>query len=169
MNAFNVWSKANGPLTMTQEELDSLGSAGVRMAQETIRKNDERRGSDSWRTELDELSRRLKGLPSTEAAESNLASLLSAAKAYEKEIEVAVDQAEAAMKTPFLSAFEQSELARKAASLGDRLADFRKNNRVKLAQAKALVETAREWNPKRPRYEELRKRAAEIDKAMAKV
>jgi len=37
---------------------------------------------------------------------------------------------------------------------------------MKLRFAKGLVQTCREWNPKRERYEELKERAASVQNAL---
>jgi hypothetical protein len=37
---------------------------------------------------------------------------------------------------------------------------------MKLRFARGLVETCREWNPRRERYEELKKRARAVEKAL---
>jgi hypothetical protein len=64
-------------------------------------------------------------------------------------------------KTP-----EQSQVAQKAEAIEEQLQGFRQRSDMKLRFARGLVETCREWNPRRERYEELKKRARAVEKAL---
>jgi PHD/YefM family antitoxin component YafN of YafNO toxin-antitoxin module len=127
---------------------------------------------ENWRQELDELERRGVGsLPSVEQAER-------AAKELEDQVESEhrslVNQAKKARQLASseafsLSALERTHLAEQAAKLEERARDLKSNTRVSIAQAKALVETCKQFGPLKPRLLELRKRAKELGAALAKV
>lgn len=119
----------------------------------------------NWRVELEELSRRFQGLPSTEQAEERLAALESEVSEKARSFEANIKQAYDSATTPFLTAWDKSQIERRVAELNTALADLHRSTRVKLAQAKALVETAKTWNPKRRRFQELSARKTAIDQA----
>jgi hypothetical protein len=163
--AFDVWNKAN-PMVVTEEEIVQGSIAGAKMAAEVNRINDARRADNGWRQELDELTARLTGMPSTEEAEARLDNLRKAVAAQVKEHEAKIAECREALKARFLSPPEQTHVAQKIEQTQGQLAELQRDTRVRLAQAKALVEAAREWNPKRERWQELRQRAASIEKAL---
>ena len=72
-----------------------------------------------------------------------------------------------AVKTPSLSGLERTRVGQKAEELEEQLQEFRERSDLKLRFAAGLVQTCREWNPKRQRYEELKERAAAVEKALA--
>lgn len=150
-----------------KHDIDKAIAAAVEQSAETRRKN----GHDgaSWRNELDDLTRRLTGLPSTEQAEADLAGVEASIEASVKEHESKIAEGMKALETPFLSPGEKTLIRQRAQAVEEQLADFQRNMRVPLAQAKALVETAREWNPKRERWHELRERAKKIDSTLRQV
>ena len=119
------------------------------------------------RMELEDLGRRLRGLPSTEEAEAGLADLQAAVDKQARGIDATIKECRKALKTGELSGLEKAHVARKAEELEDQLQEFRQRSDTKLRFAKGLVQTCREWNPKRERYEELRERAAAVEKALA--
>lgn len=123
----------------------------------------------NWRVELEELSRRFQGLPSTELAERQLASLEDSIGAAKKDLAAKASEAKKALETPFLSRLDQTHIQEKIGKVERDAAELDRGTRFKLAQAKALVETAKAYNPLRPRFEELRKRAQDIDKAVSRV
>lgn len=120
----------------------------------------------NWKQELYELGRYLQGLPSTHDAEARLAALESDIAGRAVQFETDIKRAYEAATTPFLAAWDKSQVERRIAELNEGLEDLHRNTRVKLAQAKALVEQCKEWNPKRKRYEELKARQAAIDAAV---
>ncbi len=119
------------------------------------------------RMELEDLERRLKGLPSTEDAEARVADLQGAAEAEAKQIEAKINECRRALKTPGLTGLERTHVAEKAEELEYQLRECRQRSDLKLRFAKGLVQTCREWNPKRKRYEELKTRAAAVKNALA--
>lgn len=60
------------------------------------------------RMELEDLDRRLRGMPSTEEAEARLADLQVAVDGQAKEIEAKIKECRKALKTAHLSPLEQS-------------------------------------------------------------
>ncbi|MGA9608374.1 MAG: hypothetical protein WBR21_15355 [Rouxiella badensis] len=169
MNAFNVWTKAFGPLTMTQEELDNLGSQGIKRAAEVNAINDARRQDDGWRDELDELSRRFKGQPSVDAAESRLAELKSSVKRRVAELSDKIAKCSKALKDARLSRLEATHVEQRKKELEEQLGDFQRDAERQLAFAKGAADQAKQWEPSRGRWEELKKRAREVDAALAQV
>lgn len=119
------------------------------------------------RMELEDLDRRLRGMPSTEQAEARLADLQETVDAEAKEIEAKIEECRKALKAPDLTGLERSRVAQKTQELEEQFQEFRQRSDMKLRFASGLVQTCREWNPKRERYEELRKRAGEVEKALA--
>jgi Skp family chaperone for outer membrane proteins len=119
------------------------------------------------RMELEDLDRRLRHLPSTEEAEAKLDELQAAVEAEAKEIEAKIKQCRKALKTPDLTGLEHTHVAQKAQELDDQLQEFRQRSDMRLRFARGLVETCREWNPMRERYEELKQRANAVEKALA--
>lgn len=117
--------------------------------------------------ELEDLDRRLRSLPTTEDAEARLSDLQAAVDTETKQIEAKVKECRKALKTPDLTGLERTRVAQKAEELEDQLQRFRQRSDMKLRFAKGLVQTCREWNPKRKRYEELKKRAAAVTDALA--
>jgi hypothetical protein len=119
------------------------------------------------RMELEDLERRLSGLPTTEDAESRLADLQEAVEAQAREIDAKIKECRKALKTRDLSGLEKTRVAQKTESLEEQLKEFRQRSDLKLRFAKGLVQTCRDWNPKRERYEELKERAAAVENALA--
>ena len=123
----------------------------------------------SWRDELDDLERRGVGsLPSTEQAERAAKELEDSVESEHRSL---VNQAKkarslAASEAFALSALERTNLVRQADKLEERARDLKANMRVRIAQAKGLAQTCKEWNPKKPRLAELRKKKAQIDAAL---
>jgi hypothetical protein len=156
MNILNVINKASDPFKYNTID-ENFGSVPV-----STKPDDPEKG---WRQELDELERRFQGLPSTEAAEQRLSALEGEIKSAVAEFEGRIAAGKKALKTPFLSKLDETHIRGEIAALEQRVSDFHKGVRVKLAHAKALVEQCKEWNPQRGRFLFLRKRAAEIAKA----
>ena len=65
------------------------------------------------RMELEDLDRRLRGMPSTEQAEARLADLQEAVDTEAKEIEAKIKECRKAFKTPDLSGPERTHVAEK--------------------------------------------------------
>lgn len=117
--------------------------------------------------ELEDLDRRLRHLPSTKEAEARLDELQAAVEAEAKEIEAKIKHCRKALKTPDISGLEKSQVSQKTEALEEELREFRQRSDMKLRFAKGLVQTCREWNAKRERYEELKERAATVRNALA--
>ena len=119
------------------------------------------------RMELEDLDRRLREMPSTEQAEARLTDLQKSVDAEAKEIEAKIKECGKALEAPDLTGLERTLVAQKAQALDEQLQEFRQRSDTKLRFAKGLVQTCREWNPKRERYEELKQRAATVERALA--
>jgi hypothetical protein len=170
MNAFNVWAKANGPVVVTQQEFDDAVARGVKQAQEVHAINDARRGVDAgWQQELEELSRRFTGMPSVDAAEADLASLKAQFKSEAKELKALIKLAQDQLGAGVLSRPQETGVNQRISGLQDLLSSHDAEGRRKLRWAEAAVEQAKEWEPKRKRWEELKRRAREVDAALAQV
>ena len=106
-------------------------------------------------------------MPSTEEAQARLADLQAAVDTEAKQIEAKVKECRSALKTPNLTGLERTHVAQKAEELEYQMQVFRQRSDLKLRFAKGLVQTCRDWNPKRKRHEELKKRAAAVEDALA--
>lgn len=125
---------------------------------------------DAWRDELADLERRGVGsLPETKQAETTAKELEDQVEQEHRQLVNSAKKARvfASSEAYALSALERTNLNRQADRLEERAADLKANTRVRVAQAKALAQTCREWNPKKPRLLELRKRKAEVDRLLA--
>jgi hypothetical protein len=164
----NVLAKIPGfqqSVTVTPEEADRGILPGWRPSKKAEAAPQDPEAN--WRVELEELGRRFAGMPSTEEAESRLAAAEASVKAASDELSAKAKRGKSALKTPFLSAADKAEIERAIAKAQEDLQDLARSTRVRLARARALVEAAKEWNPRRPRYEQLAKRKAAIDAALA--
>lgn len=147
------------------EEMNAAVAAGVKAAQELNAANDAKRGDPNWHVEYEELERRFKGLPSTKDADQALKALEDSFETRVKEMEFALSQARDSKSVNYMSAFELSETARSVAEKQTALDAYKASMRIPLARARQLAKDAKEWNPKRKRYEELKARAQAIEAA----
>jgi len=164
-NAFTVWEKANGPLVVSQEEMDSAIARGIKQAQEVNAKNDARRADAGWR----ELTRYLSGMPSVDEAEAKLAGLKASVAAAVKEYKGKIADCREALREKFLTPLEQTHVSQRIEVLSGELEDFKRQAEMRLRQAEGRLKDAVEWAPKRERWQELRERARKIDAALRQV
>jgi len=124
----------------------------------------------NWVQELELLERRGVGsLPSVAEAEQAAKKLEDQTESEARELaESAKKSRQLASAEAFsLSAVDRSELLRQADKLEERARDLKANMRCKIAQAKALAQTCREFGPLKPRLRELRERKAHLDSLLA--
>jgi len=156
----------NHPQVVHMDEINAAVARGIAQAQEVHKINDAKKADAGWRQELEELTARLTGLPTEDEAEARLSNLEAAVASQVKQHEARLAECRKALKTAFLSPLEATLINEKAERVAFQLADFRRASDMQLRFAKQLLETAKEWNPKRERWQELRQRAASIDKAI---
>ncbi len=112
----------------------------------TQAKLDEKNGlrRHEWRSELEDLDRRLKGAPTAEQAEAALKSLMSsiagASAAYREQIAAAKE----ALKEHWLTPLERTNLNNKIEVLDGELSQLVRDTRVRLAHAEAPAKDAKE-------------------------
>jgi hypothetical protein len=123
-----------------------------------------------WRDELDLLERRGVGsLPSLEQAEKDAKDLEDQIARHARDLSNQAKKSRqlASSEAFSLSAQDRSALLRQADKLDGQANDFKAGTRVKVAQAKALVDKCREFGPLKPRLIELRERKATLDALMS--
>jgi hypothetical protein len=165
-NAYTVFINANGPLTMTREELDRLGQGSP--LEDVIRVNAlnaAKRKDDGWGQELEELNRRFP-MPTVEEAQAKVSGLKSAVAATVKEYQDKIAECRAALKTEYLSHLERTHVSQKIEVLTGELNDFQQGAVMRLRFAEGQLASCREFDHLRPRWLELKARAAAIAKAL---
>jgi hypothetical protein len=164
--ALDVFMKANGPLAMTQEELDNLGSEGVKMAQKVNAINDAKRTDAQWRQELEQLNVRFP-MPSVDEAEAKVSGIKSQIAATVKEYKGEIADCRETLKEKYLTRLEVTHVEQRIEVLSGELADFQHQSDLKLRLAKGQLDSAREFAHLRPRWIELKDRAKAIEKALS--
>lgn len=157
-----------GKIPQKQETVEDCNNA-IASVLKTQAKLDEKNGlrRHEWRSELEDLDRRLKGAPTAEQAEAALKSLMSsiagASAAYREQIAAAKE----ALKEHWLTPLERTHLNNKIEVLDGELSQLVRDTRVRLAHAEARAKDAKELDRLRPRWEELKKRAKDVDAALS--
>jgi predicted RNase H-like nuclease (RuvC/YqgF family) len=155
----------NHPQIVSMDDINSAVSGAIKSAQEVHAKNDAKKADARWRQELDELSR-LFPCESVEHAQERLDNLQKAAADQVKEYEGKLAEARAALKTKFLSHLETTHINQKIERLSGELASFRHRSNMQIRFAEGFLRQAKELEPKRERWAELRQRAKAIDSAL---
>jgi hypothetical protein len=118
--------------------------------------------------EFEELDRRFQGMLTKAEAKEFAKSELAKHDGVVKPIEARLDQARAVLTDPsaaFLSAGDKEDIKRRIESLEFQLEQAKKLREQSIVKCGGLIRSVKEWEPKRARWLELRKRSQDIERA----
>ena len=157
-----------GKIPQKQETLEDCNNA-ITAALKAQAKLDEKNGlrRHEWRSELEDLDRRLKGAPTSDQAEAAFASLKSSIDSAAQVYKDQIAEAREVLQESWLTPLERTHLNNKIEVLNGELSQLVRDTRCRLSLAEGRAKDAPELDKLRPRWEELKKRAAAVDKAIA--
>ena len=135
--------------TSTQQEASSINEA-------------------NWKTEFEELDRRFEGMPTEAEAKERAQQELVKHNGFVRPIEAEIDRVQATLESPsaaFISLRDKADIQRKIESLEYQLEQAKKARERSIRINGGMIRDAKEWEPKRKRWLELKKRTQEIESA----
>ena len=104
-------------------------------------------------------------METVDEAEAKVSALKSSVAAAVKEYKGKISECREQLKTPFLSRLEQTYVSQRIEVLSGELEDFKRQADTRLRFAEGRLASVREFDHLRPRWQELKARAAAIAKA----
>jgi len=154
-------------LPLTQQSIDKA----VGRALETVREIDAAnfREDKLWRDELEQLERRFQCVLTIDQAKDRAQAVEREQNSIVKAIETEIAEGLKLIETPYLSLLEQRGIKRHVESLESSLIEAKRVREREIRRSGALINDAKTWAPFRPRYEELKKRARDLERATARI
>ena len=118
-----------------------------------------------WRQELEDLDRRFDGMLTAEQAQQYADEQLCKHDGIILYIEAQLARLKSTLAEPFLRGSDKQALERKIEAVEGDLALAKQRRKRSINLCGAGIRTAKEWEPKRARWEELKKRQRDVDNA----